>query len=471
MKKSILVISLWVCLLFLSSLLVPQTALGAPPDEPSNLVAAAGDATSIALSWQDNSDDEDGFRIYRRAGGEASFVVIGQQSANRTFYNASALHPDTTYYFKIKAYKGSEFSDFSNTASDTTEEAVVRVTSPDGGEEWDWNSTHNVTWTSNGEGFQAQIRYRYDDSAWIQIATVPNTNSYSWTVPNVNSSRVRVAVRLLLDGDLVCVDQSDTDFTIRGVSLLVPIVPLEISPIPPTALSASALSASAVNLQWTDASENETGFRIERRTTGAFTEIATVGSNVTSYTDACEPETVYTYRIRAYNGFGNSAYSNEAQATTPAAATVSPDTTTPDTTGQTELRFYIGSTEYYLKGPGDAASSLHTMDAAPMILEGRTLLPITYVAQPLGAMVNWNAAEDRVTVALGSTTVSVFINNSGALVNGTSVQIDPANPLVTPIIVPPGRTMLPLSFIASQLGCQVSWDPVAREVTVIYPEE
>jgi titin len=568
MKKSILVKSLLICLVFLSSLLVPEQALGAAPDEASNLVAAAGDATSIALSWQDNSDDEDGFRIYRRVEGEASFTVIGQQSANRTFYSASALHPDTTYYFKIKAFKGGEFSDFSNTASDTTEEAVVRVTSPVGGETWAWNETHNITWTSNGEGFQAQIRYRYDDSAWIEIASVPNTNSYSWTVPNVNSSHVRVAVRLLLDGDLACVDQSDTDFTIRGISLLVPLDPLTTVPAAPTGLNYS-YHIPTVTLTWTDHSTNESGFKIERRTgSGAYTELGTVGANVTSYDDSITPTpgTAYTYRVRAYNAAGNSAYSNErdfelaemlvsplspsnlaaegasensirltwdnngssrgteverqtgsgsfakitettggasyidtglATGTTytyrvrafnedssghkiysdysnPASAAPLPSeetTPSPGAAGQTELRFYIGSTEYYLKRPDAATSSLHTMDAAPMILEGRTLLPITYVAQPLGAVVNWNAAEERVTVALGSTTISVFINNSEALVNGSAAQIDPANPLVTPIIVPPGRTMLPLSFIASQLGCQVSWDPVAREVTVVYPKE
>ncbi len=453
MKKSILVKSLWVCLLFLGSLMVPQTAWGAPPDAPSSLVASPFDATSILISWHDNSDDENGFRIYRRTEG-GTWAFAATVPANRILYKSVGLTPDTAYDFRVCAYKGDELSAVSNSASATTQAAQVRVISPNGGEDWASGDSHNITWTSNVEGHDAQIRYRYDDSEWIHVAYTANNNSYTWNVPNVSSARVRVAVRLLIEDELVCVDQSDTDFSIRGISLALPS-----APNPPTALSASALSASAVELHWTDASENETGFRIERRTIGAFTEIATVGSNVTSYTDACEPETAYTYRIRAYNGFGNSAYSNEAQATTP------------DTTGRTELRFYIGSKEYYLKGPGDSASSLHTMDAAPMILEGRTLLPITYVAQPLGAVVNWNAAEDRVTVALGSTTVSVFINNSGALVNGTSVQIDPANPLVTPIIVPPGRTMLPLSFIASQLGCQVSWDPVAREVTVVYPKE
>lgn len=477
--KSILVKTLLICLLFLGVLLAPQAAMGAPPDAPSNLIANAGDATSIALAWQDNSDDEDGFLIYRRAEGEAAFIVIGRQSANRAFYGPSGLKPNTKYYFIVRTFKGDEFSDFSNIASDTTEEAVVRVTSPAGGEEWAWNETRNITWTSNGEGFQAQIRYRYDDSEWIHIATVPNTNSYSWTVPNVNSSRVRVAVRLLLGDELVCVDQGG-EFTIRGTSTLL-VVPFKLTPAPPTALSASALSASEVYLQWTDASETEAGFRIERRTTGAFTEIATVESNVTSYTDTCEPETTYTYRVRAFNDYGNSAYSNEDQVTTQAATTTPdttapdttvPDTTTPDTTtGQTVLRFYIDSTEYYVQGRSDTSSRLQTMDTAPIISESRTLLPIRYVSEPLGAKVKWDDALDQVTVQLGNRTIALWINNGTARVNGVETAIDPANPAVTPIIVPPGRTMLPLRFIAENLGCEVSWNPATSEVTVIYPKE
>jgi len=481
--KSILIKTLLVCLLFLGCLLAPQAAMGAPPDAPSNLIAVAGDATSIALSWQDNSDDEDGFLIYRRGEGHAAFSVIGRQSANRTFYGPSGLKPNTKYYFIVRAYKGDEFSDLSNIASDTTEEAVVRVTSPAGGEEWAWNETRNITWTSNGEGFQAQIRYRYDDSEWIQIATVPNTNSYSWTVPNVNSSRVRVAVRLFIGDELVCVDQGD-NFTIRGARTML-VVPFKFVPFPPTALSASALSASEVYLQWTDASETEEGFRIERKTTGAFTEIATVESDVTSYMDTCEPETTYTYRVRAFNDVGNSAYSNQDQVTTPAETTTpdtTPDTTVPDTTapdttapdattGQTVLRFYIDSTEYYVQGPSDTSSRLQTMDTAPIISESRTLLPIRYVSEPLGAVVNWDDALDQITVQLGNRTIVMWINNGTARVNGVETAIDPANPAVTPIIVHPGRTMLPLRFIAENLGCEVSWNPAIREVTVIYPKK
>jgi uncharacterized repeat protein (TIGR02543 family) len=77
-----------------------------------------------------------------------------------------------------------------------------------------------------------------------------------------------------------------------------------------------------LTLSWTDASSNEDGFRIERRTTtsGTYQVLASVGANIVSYTDQnLANATTYCYRVLAYNSAGNSAYSNENCATTPAA--------------------------------------------------------------------------------------------------------------------------------------------------------
>lgn len=92
------------------------------------------------------------------------------------------------------------------------------------------------------------------------------------------------------------------------------------APAAPSALSATTASSTQVNLAWTDNSGNEDGFRIERATgPGSFGEIATVGANVTSFADTgLTASTSYSYRVRAYNSGGSSAYSNTASATTSA---------------------------------------------------------------------------------------------------------------------------------------------------------
>lgn len=75
------------------------------------------------------------------------------------------------------------------------------------------------------------------------------------------------------------------------------------------------------------------------------------------------------------------------------------------------------------------------MDVAPIIIEGRTLLPIRWIAEPLGASVNWDAAEKKVTVSFGNEFIELWIGKNTALVNGTSTLIDPSNPKVVPVII------------------------------------
>ena len=93
-------------------------------------------------------------------------------------------------------------------------------------------------------------------------------------------------------------------------------------PAAPTGLNAKGVSSSQIDVSWTDASNDETGFRIERASgVGGFVEIATLGSGVTSYADnGLAAGTAYSYRVRGYNATGPSAYSNSATATTSAAA-------------------------------------------------------------------------------------------------------------------------------------------------------
>lgn len=91
-------------------------------------------------------------------------------------------------------------------------------------------------------------------------------------------------------------------------------------PSAPTNLTLSVLSHSQIDLNWSDNSSDETGFRVER-CTGAdcsdFAEIASVGQDVTSYSHAdLTAQTVYRYRVLAFNAVGSSAYSNMAEAIT-----------------------------------------------------------------------------------------------------------------------------------------------------------
>jgi len=153
----------------------------------------------------------------------------------------------------------------------------------------------------------------------------------------------------------------------------------------------------------------------------------------------------------AYNSGGNSLYSNEVTVSTLPAQF------------STIIKFYIDSTTYYVN------NAAKTMDAAPIILESRTVLPIRYVAETLGASVDWQPDEQKVTTIFNGKTVELWIGQNSARVDGNYKLIDPDNPNVVPVIIPPGRTMLPLRFIAENLGCRVDWNDTLKEVTVTYP--
>ena len=124
------------------------------------------------------------------------------------------------------------------------------------------------------------------------------------------------------------------------------------------------------------------------------------------------------------------------------------------------LRFFVGQTVYLVDGEAQY------MDAAPVIREGRTLLPIRFVAEPLGASVAWDGVERKVTVTTTDKVIELWIGNAEALVNGLSVPIDSENLGVKPLILQ-DRTMLPLRFVGENLGAQVEWNEFDRSISVV----
>ncbi|RIE05874.1 stalk domain-containing protein [Candidatus Cryosericum terrychapinii] len=101
-----------------------------------------------------------------------------------------------------------------------------------------------------------------------------------------------------------------------------------------------------------------------------------------------------------------------------------------------------------------------TLDSPPIIREGRTLLPIRAVIEALEGSVGWDAVARKATVTLGTHTIEIWIGSNQARVNGADVPLDVAAMIVN------SRTLLPLRFVAENLGCIVTWDPVGRTVTI-----
>lgn len=243
---------------------------------------------------------------------------------------------------------------------------------------------------------------------------------------------------------------------------------------PPSGLTATALTSSAIKLSWDYALQGYHPLLIFigiERNGEALENVLPASSREFIDTNLEAGETYY-YRVVAAVLFGPtpvfSGFTNYAAATTlPAESTpqapLAPAPVPAEPGQEIVIRFYIGKTEYYVN------ETLHGMDVAPLIREGRTLMPVRYIAENLGSDVSWNAAEQKAAIAMGDRFIELWIGSSTARVNGQPKPIDSLNPQVVPVIIPPGRTMLPLRFIAENLGCKVQWNAVLQEVTITYP--
>lgn len=120
----------------------------------------------------------------------------------------------------------------------------------------------------------------------------------------------------------------------------------------------------------------------------------------------------------------------------------------------TEVKLTIGNMTGYVDGEGK------TLDAAPVIRNSRTMLPVRFVAENLGATVGWDDATSTVTVSSNVATLEIVIGKATAKVNGKEIALD------SPAFIENSRTYLPVRFVAENLGAAVGWDGATSTVTL-----
>ncbi|HWP98101.1 MAG TPA: stalk domain-containing protein [Syntrophomonadaceae bacterium] len=373
---------------------------------------------------------------------------------------------------------------------------------------WIAGSSQNITWSTAPAGMgSVQLYYSQNGGTnWIPLVKKNNTGSYPWQVPNLDINNARILAEYLVDNVVVAQDDSG-DFAIGPTSSLFKA---------PTNLTAKAYGKQ-IYLSWDDNNQLDgVQYVIERKSGNENFSVLTTVPQGSSYVDKDTypkdagsmiiKEKTYTYRVRAVNGQQYSNYSNEASATAdfmakplqkiptkiPLTTTIidiphelpiphpEPDwkttpsietpgiNTTPISSISTEspvsngtvLKFIIGDSGYW------SNNKSQTMDTVPIVIEGRTMLPIHYVAENLGASISWNQAEQKCTITSDGKEIELWIGQSTAKVNGVEVQIDPGNSGVTPFLTAEGRTLLPMRFIAEQLGCQVQWNASTQEIQI-----
>ena len=114
--------------------------------------------------------------------------------------------------------------------------------------------------------------------------------------------------------------------------------------------------------------------------------------------------------------------------------------------------------------PGGVPAGSAELDVPPRIIDGRTMVPLRFIGETLGAEVIWNGETRQVAYILGGRQILLTVDQKAAVVGGRQVEMDTAPQIVN------DRTMVPVRFVSQWLGAIVRWDDDLKRVEIQYPE-
>ncbi len=119
----------------------------------------------------------------------------------------------------------------------------------------------------------------------------------------------------------------------------------------------------------------------------------------------------------------------------------------PDEEMKTVVVMQVGSKTMFVNGKA------YEKDAAPVIMNDRTLVPIRFVTESLGGTVAWNAETKEVTLVIDGKEIKMTI--------GKTIE----KYGVAPVIID-SRTFVPVRFVADELGATTAWNAETKTVTI-----
>ena len=292
--------------------LTSAQALSARAPNDVSLGSWPSSASTIGLSWNDNSRNEGGWEVHRSTtGATGSFTLRTSLPANATGHDDSGLGAATEYCYRVRSFRrqgpNNVFDGFSNVSCSTT---FAPPAAPSGLDAMPPSSGEvRVTWSDNAT---TETAFRLERSATADgpWATAANLGVNATTFSESRPAEQLVCYRVIAINTWGASAPSNVDCTAP--------------PTWPRDVVAVSANASSIDVTWTDASSVEDGYEVQRATDDlAFSVVGTAPANATSYHDAgIVPETRYWYRVRSKKDGGFSYFSATASA---AAASRAPD--------------------------------------------------------------------------------------------------------------------------------------------------
>ncbi|HYH82436.1 MAG TPA: fibronectin type III domain-containing protein, partial [Longimicrobium sp.] len=307
------------------------TVTGPPVVAPGSLAGTAVSMSRINLAWVDASTNESSFAIERRAkpaGGDTTWSawahLLTRGANSRGAVDSIGVTAGLTHQYRIRACNTGGCSAWAYSPGVTTPFPTVAPPPPAALAATSTATLINLSWAHSSpleSSFKLQRRRRISGSTWTayqDAATLgPNAASYTDTA----TVGQEYAYRIRPCNAIGC-----------AAWVLSPVISLRTVPTAPTAISARVTTLHRIDLDWTDASTNETGFRLSRRSRvpggawGAFALIATVAPNTVAppvaVTFADSAGVVvgleYQYRVQACNTSLCSAYATSPGVVAPA---------------------------------------------------------------------------------------------------------------------------------------------------------
>ncbi len=292
-----------------SNVLTARTTALQLPATPTGFSSSVQTKNAITLKWTDNSQNEQGFSIWRSPSVDGKFTEIAKPAANTTSYTNSNLSPATTYYYKIRAFNNDGVSAFT-TALTATTKPLEPPAAPSGliASHIDYESA-TLVWKDNATneiGFEL-IRNFTGETTLVQVDIPSGTTSYTDTTLDMNTS-YQYKIRAL-----------NEDGTSAWSNIITVVTPRLLPPVPPTKLKSTKFTEKSISVSWKDNSSNEDAFVITRSlaTDPASAVHIAISANDTAFTDSSlVSSTTYQYTIKAVNKGGSSPASNKNVATT-----------------------------------------------------------------------------------------------------------------------------------------------------------